>query len=145
MFLCTVYGLTRTNNPAIKEVFVDFVHATLTTGKKTGEAITTLFVKHGLQVMNIRGQSYVGAAAMVSSKVGIQAQILAVNLLALYNHCTSHVLNLAVAAFCTIQAIRKMTDIINGLYVFFETSPKQQRCFELVTGVYAPKSGVHKV
>lgn len=86
--LCVqLLDLTKTNNPTIKDVFVDFVHLTRTTGKKIGEAILTLLVKHGLQVMNIRGQSYDGAAAMASSKVGTQAQILAVNPLALYTHC----------------------------------------------------------
>ena len=49
--------------------------------------ILTLLGRNGLDVSNIRGQSYDGASAMAGTHTGTQARIKQLNLLALYTHC----------------------------------------------------------
>ena len=89
--------LSTANQPQIKEIFLDFIHLKRATGVRVGQAILKVLSRNGLDVKNIRGQAYDGASAMSSGNVGTQAQIKAKNPLALYTHCRSHVLNLAVA------------------------------------------------
>ncbi|XP_071499270.1 52 kDa repressor of the inhibitor of the protein kinase-like [Diadema antillarum] len=82
---------------------------------------------------------------MSSSNVGTQAQIKAQDPLALYTHCRSHVLNLAVAGSCKVQALHNVIGVINELYLFFQLSPKRQRYLEFVLQVYAPEQKVKKL
>nr|XP_054770920.1 52 kDa repressor of the inhibitor of the protein kinase-like [Lytechinus pictus] len=137
--------LSTADHPQIKEVFIDFIHLRRATGEKVGKAIMSVLRRNGLDVKNIRGQAYDGASAMSSSNVGTQAQIKAQNPLALYTHCRSHVLNLAVAGSCKVQALRNVIGIINELYLFFQLSPKRQRYLEFVLQVYAPEQKVKKL
>ena len=69
--------------------------------------------RNGLDVKNIRDQAYDGASAMSSSNVGTQAQIKTKNPLALYTHYRSHVLNLAVAGSCKVQALCNVIGVIS--------------------------------
>jgi hypothetical protein len=69
---------------------------------------------------------------MSSPNVGVQARVKEIQPLALFTHCYSHVLNLSIATSCKIQAIRNMTGTINEVFIFFDSSPKRQRFFELV-------------
>lgn len=107
--------LSTAKLPEIKEVFIDFIHLKRATGKLVGQAIMTLLRRNGLDVKDIRGQAYDGASAMSSDKVGTQAQIKAENPLAMYTHCRSHVLNLAMAGSCEVQALRNVIGVINQL------------------------------
>ena len=112
---------------------------------KVGQAIIAALSKNGLHVKHIRGQAYDGTSAMSSNNVGTQAQIKAKNPLALYTHRRSHVLNLAVADSCKVQALRNVIGVINELYLFFHLSPKRQRYLEWVLQVYAPENKVKKL
>ena len=125
-------------HPVIKEVFMDFCHLVRTRGEQIANGIVTLLEKSFLNVDNIRGQSYDGAAAMAGSKSGAQAFIKQKTPLALFTHCNSHVLNLSIAGSSTVQAIRNMIDVINELYFFFDNSPKRQRYLEITLDFYAP-------
>ena len=80
----------------------------------------------------MRGQAYDGAAAMSSSRVGVQAKIKEHAPLAVYTHCNSHILNLSIAASSSLPYIRNMIDVINSTYLFFNNSPKRQRFLEEV-------------
>ena len=101
--------------------------------------------RNGLDVKNIRGQAYDGASAMSSSNVGTQAQIKAKNPLAFYTNCRSHILNLAVAGSCKVQALLNVIGVTNELYLFFHNSPKRQRYLEFVLRVCAPEQKVQKL
>ena len=50
----------------------------------------------GLKIKNARGQCYDGASTMAVVKNGVRAKIKLLNDAALYSHCYSHALNLAV-------------------------------------------------
>lgn len=103
--------LSTDDYPLIMEVLIDFIYLRRAIGEKVGKAIMSVLSSNGLDVKYIRGQAYDGASAMSSSNVGTQAQIKAQNLLALFTHCRSHVLNLAVAGSCKVQALRNVTKI----------------------------------
>ena len=131
--------------PHIREAFINFVHLERATGQGVASAILGLITKHGLDVQYMRGQSYDGASAMAGNQRGAQALIREKNPLALYTHCSSHVLSLAIGKSCSVQALRNMIDIINEVYLFFHLSPKRQRFLELVLSVCAPESRVNKL
>ena len=65
--------------------------------------------------------------------------------LALYMHCNSQVLNLAIAGSCSVQSLRNMMGYINDVFLFFHLSPKRQRFLEQILGVYAPEKKRHKL
>lgn len=131
--------------PEIKEVFFDFVHLIRTTGASIASALLDSLKNNGLNARNIRGQAYDGAAAMSSAKVGVQARVKSVQPLALYTHCSSHVLNLSVASSCQNSAIRNMMGTISEVFIFFDSSPKRQRFFETVLNKFGPEIRVKKV
>lgn len=78
------------------------------------------------------GQAYDGAAAISSEKRGCQGRIKSLNQLALYTHCRSHVLNLSIAAACKIPIVRNMIDVLNSVFIFFDSSPKRQWFLETI-------------
>ncbi|CAH1113511.1 unnamed protein product [Psylliodes chrysocephalus] len=44
---------------------------------------------------------------------------------ALYVHCVSHSLNLAISDACSVQAVRNCMGVIENAYIFFNTSIRQ--------------------
>lgn len=87
--LCLRFVDVTDRKPHVREVFLDFLHLQRVTGKRIAESILSLLDKHGLDVQDMRGQSYDGASAMASDKRGAQATIKEKNPLALYTHCRS--------------------------------------------------------
>lgn len=143
--LCLRFVDVSQRKPEIKEAFLDFLHLKRATGMSISDAILTLLDKHGLDVQDIRGQSYDGASAMSSDERGAQALIRDKNPLALYTHCRSHVLSLAIGKACKVQDLRNMVDVINEIYLYFHLSPKRQRFLDDVLQAYAPESRVQKL
>ena len=118
--------------PEVKEVFFDFVYLDKTDGESISRAIIECLSKHGIDITKARKQTYDGASAMSSSRVGAQARIRVLAPRALYVQCNSHVLNLSIASSCQIQAIKNMIDTINETFKFVHFSPKRQRFFESI-------------
>lgn len=145
MSLCLRFVDCTLDKAEVKEIFVDFMHVERATGQKLADCIISMLAKLGLPIEDMRGQAYDGAAAMSSSNVGVHANIKRLNPLALYTHCNSHVLNLAIAGSCSVQSLRNMVGYINDVFLFFHLSPKRQRFLEQVLGVYAPEQRRHKL
>jgi len=124
---------------------LDFVYLTRTTGEKIGQAIISLLNKNGLSIEDIRGQAYDGASSMSSNNVGVQSQIKKYNPLAIYTHCRSHILNLAISGTCKTQYLRNIIGVINELFSFFNFSPKRQRYLEFILKRYAPENKIAKL
>ena len=129
----------------IKEAFIDFCYLERATGHAVSAAIFELLRKHGLDVDNMRGQAYDGASSMSGEKNGVQAIIRQRNPLALYTHCSSHVLSLAIGRSSSVQPISHMIEVINEVFLFFHLSPKRQRFFEFVLDRFAPDSRISKL
>lgn len=131
--------------PEIKEVFLDFLYLQRTKGVSIAAGILKILEANNLDLKMLRGQAYDGAAAMSSGNVGTQAIIREKAPMALFTHCSSHVLNLVVAHSCSVQSLRNMVSTINELFLFYDKSPKRQRQLETVLAVFVPDNKKQKL
>ena len=93
----------------IREGFLRFWHCELgLSGKALAETILTEIGNLTLDINNCRGQGYDGAASVSGHIKGLSAHIVRINEKAVYTHCHSHLLNLVVAASCSIQYVRNV-------------------------------------
>ena len=101
--------------------------------------------RHGLDLEKLRGQAYDGAGNMAGSVNGTAALISAKYPLALYMHCASHCLNLAVMKSLQVTSDRNMMNAIDKVYVFFDTHPKRHVALERVIEENQLRSRVTKL
>ena len=100
----------------------------------TGEAIAQAIIKAlddmGLDISNVRGQGYDGAANMSSENVGVQCKIKEHGAKkAVYVHCSGHCLNLVISHSCALLNVNNMLDKLKKISWFFLGSPKREgRC-----------------
>ena len=114
-------------------------------GHCLAEKITTTLQSYGLDLMKLRGQAYDGAGNMAGSVRGTAALITAQYPLALYLHCASHCLNLAVVKSLQVTSVRKMMGVVDRVYVFFAAHPKRQTALEKAIAETKPKSSITKL
>lgn len=81
-------------NNDVREDFIAFIHLPRITGEVIAETIVSTLQGLGLEIENVRGQGYDGAANMSSDDVGVQRRIRGRSLKAGYVHCSGHCLNL---------------------------------------------------
>ncbi|XP_031327454.1 52 kDa repressor of the inhibitor of the protein kinase-like [Photinus pyralis] len=128
----------------ICEKFLEFVPVTSTTGEALANTIETVLRENNLDIENLRGQGYDGAASMSGSFKGTQARIAAKFPKALYVHCASHSLNLALSNSSGIRQIKNCFGIIEKLAVFFNT-PKREAVLKKQINAHAPESTRQKL
>ena len=95
--------------------------------RMTGEVLADLildFVTNHLDPSKMRGQAYDGASNMSGKRSGTAARISSRYPLALYTHCASHSLNLAVVASFEEVSVHNMMGVVNRLSVFFLLIPR---------------------
>ena len=103
--LGTVLRYVNSSDNLIREDLVTFVECdTGVTGRAIANKLLTFITSSGVDPKMLRGQSYDGAGNMSGKTNGAAAIISSSNPLALYLHCTSHCLNLAVVASLTMFA-----------------------------------------
>ena len=130
----------------IREDLVDFIECdTGTSGRALAEKITTFFDAHGLNGANLRGQAYDGAGNMSGKTNGAAAIITSKYPQALYLHCSSHCLNLAVVKSLDVTSVRNMIGVVNRVSTFFFAHPKRQSKLEEAIQNTQPESKVHKL
>ena len=118
--------LTSLKDPHIKECLIIFLNLE----RANASAISSKILESlshpsvSLDPARIRGQGYDGATVMSSARAGVQAKIKEISPLAIYTHCFSHCLNLAIAASCKVQEVRNLIGLINEAYLFLANSPK---------------------
>ncbi len=100
------------------------------TGNDIATKITSSLEELGLDLSHLRGQAYDGAGNMAGSVKGTAALIRKKYPLAIYLHCASHCLNLAVVKSLQVTSVRNMVGIVGRVYQFFAAHPKRQRAFE---------------
>ena len=124
----------------IREEFLKFIHCNAGT---TGEALADEILSHvrdlGLDMDNCRGQGYDGSGNMAGKKKGTARRIRNVYPKAVYVHCASHRLNLAVAGACDLQIVRNMMSSVRVVSDFFNNSPKRQSLLEKRIAETMPK------
>ena len=114
----------------VKEMFLDFIEIERITGQALSDAILQWLEVNGLPVADMRGQCYDGASSMSGSKAGCQALIQKEAPKAIYVHCSSHKLNLAIVSACKISAFKNTESYIGEISRFFAFSAKRQRLLD---------------
>lgn len=72
----------------------------------------------GVDVTYLCGQGYDGAANMSGRLNGVQAVIQREHPAALYMHCASHSLNLALCCSCSVPEMRNALSVVQEVCVF---------------------------
>ncbi|XP_072571113.1 mitochondrial tRNA methylthiotransferase CDK5RAP1 isoform X3 [Paramormyrops kingsleyae] len=110
----------------IKERFIEVCNVDTTTGQELENTVFLLLQKNGLEMKNMYGQGYDGAANMSGMYKGLQARIRAHNEKALYVHCKAHCLNLVlVEASKSSKHFVTFFNLVEKLYAFCSGSPKR--------------------
>ena len=120
-------------NSTIREEFVEFVKCESTSAEYLTNKITQAVENLSLNMRNLRGQAYDGAGNMAGSKSGVSTRIRNVYPKALYFHCSSHRLNLAVASSSSIRGVKNMMDSIGKCSEIFYFSPKKKELLKRYT------------
>ena len=129
-----------------REDLMDFLGCdTGITRRSLADTITTTLQGYGLDLTKLRGQAYDGAGNMAGSVRGTATLITAQHPLALYLHCASHSLNLAVAKSLQVNSVRNMMGVVDRVSVFFAAHPKRQRALEKSIAETQPESTVSKL
>ena len=130
----------------VREDLVSFLECdTGITGRCLADKIIHSLQSFGLDLSKLRGQAYDGAGNMAGSVRGTAALITAQYPLALYLHCASHSLNLAVVKSLQVTSIRNMMGVVDRVSVFFGAHPKRQRALEKAITDNQPDSTVSKL
>ncbi|XP_076660746.1 uncharacterized protein LOC143364134 [Halictus rubicundus] len=93
----------------IEESFITFINTEAKTGEGLSREILDKLAEDGLEIANVRGQSYDNGANMAGKYKGVQAQIIALNENARFIPCTAHSLNLIAARWKLLQTELKTT------------------------------------
>ncbi|XP_042208252.1 zinc finger MYM-type protein 1-like [Homarus americanus] len=130
----------------VREDLVDFLECdTGVTGRIVAEKITNRITGYGLDINNFRGQAYDEAGNMAGSSKGAAAFIKETNPWALYQHCSSHALNLAVVKSIQITSVRNMMGTVDRISTFMEGHPKRAYAFEAAVLETQLESRKHKL
>ena len=130
----------------IREDLVTFIECdTGVTGRNLADKMLSFLRSQGLDLTKMRGQAYDGAGNMSGKTNDAAALISREYPLALYLHCASHCLNLAVVKSLGETNIRNMMGIVDKVWVFFSSHPKQQRKFEEAIETTQPEAKIKKL
>ena len=121
-----------TSNNIVEERFIGFIEITDATGRTLADVIWNFVVKIGFDPLVLRGQGYGGASNISGYIWTVAARILDKNPLALYTHCSNHVLNLVIVKSCSIAEIRNMFGTVQNVAVFFSDSPNKWHFFKML-------------
>lgn len=124
--LCVRYvEIHASEQPILKEDFVDFVPIYDLTGKALASTILSSLRGHGFDLNLLCGQGYDGAASMSGHLNGVQAFIRQTVPKALYVHCSAHSLNLALLHSCKLPSIRNCLGTVSAVCAFVRASPQR--------------------
>ena len=130
----------------VREDLVGFFECDLgISGLHLATKITSTLKELGLDLSYLRGQSYDGAGNMAGSVKGTAALIRKDFPLAIYVHCASHCLNLAVVKSLQVTSVRNMVGVVGKVYHFLAAHPKRQRAFEAAISQRQPSSSSQKL
>ncbi|XP_075037461.1 52 kDa repressor of the inhibitor of the protein kinase-like [Mixophyes fleayi] len=125
----------------IREEFLRFLECREgVTGQQIAKEIITGLKMAGLCLEKLRGQGYDGAGSMAGKVKGAAAIISQQYPKAVYTHCCSHVLNLAIMAASQIPMVRNMFGLVDRVYIFFDSHPKRQNSLDAAITSECPEA-----
>lgn len=137
--ICVRY-VTESFEPT--EVFLGFFKTHSTNAESLVALIKEVLKNNDLNIQNIRGQCYDGAASMRGSYTGVQARIKNENPHAIYVHCYAHILNLCLVDLTKqVKQIRNMFGVLNTLHNFIGASSKRFSIFESMRATCSDSKG----
>ena len=110
------------------------------TGAALAQTLLENLNENGLNVKNMVGEGYDGAANMSGQFNGVQAIIKRSCPMAIYTHCSSHCLNLVLAKACQIAPIRKTLKTVEEVIVFLSSSAGRKKYLLKVIDALQPDS-----
>ena len=145
--LSIVLSYVESDSLVVREDIVGFTECdTGISGQNLADKITTLLEALGLDLSNLRGQAYDGAGNMAGSINGTAAIIITAQYpFAIYWHCASLCLNLAIVKSLELTSVRNMMGVVGRVYHFFAAHPKHQRALEKAISDCQPSSTAHKL
>ncbi|XP_065325262.1 zinc finger MYM-type protein 1-like [Gordionus sp. m RMFG-2023] len=120
MSLCARYLYSENDEVQIKEDFLQFIPVQDMRGESLANTIDLHLKKFKINVNSMRGQGYDGAPAMSGHLNGVQSHLIKKYPTAIYVHCASHSLNLAISDCCSIPVIRSTMGTIGKVYDMFK-------------------------
>ena len=115
----------------IREEFIAFLQCRWgLTGEQLAKLILEALNNLTLSIDDCRGQGYDGAGAVAGHINGLSANILRINEKALYTHCYSHRLNLAICDSLTVVEVNTMMKHVKEVSHFINISQTRNMPFE---------------
>ena len=125
----------------IREVFTGFIHCDEgVSGDSISKEILSRVKSLALDMHLCQGQRYDGAGNLSGKCSGAAARIQEQYRQAPYVHCGSHVLNLCIAAACTIHNVSNMMGNVRVISDFFNRGPKRFSFLEYKIKEMLPES-----
>ena len=112
------------HNEKPTEKLIEYFECESCTGKCISEKIIATLLKLELDPKLCRAQTYDGAGNMAGRQNGCAKKIQEVSPRALYYHCASHELNLALCHACKVPEIHNLVCLLKSVRFFFKFSPK---------------------
>ena len=143
--LCIVIRYVEPETASIREDLVTFPECDSgITGKALADKMLG-FIRNHLNPSNMRNQAYDRARNMSGNTNVAAAKISSQSPLALYTHCNSHCLNLAVVASFEEVSIRNMIGVVKRPSIFFFAHHKHRKKLEEAIQNTQPESNVLKL
>ena len=117
-----------------RECFIGFYATPSTEGQVLYELVKNELSRLELNLDNIVGQCFDGAANMSGVKRGLATRMKECSPKSIYVHCYGHLLNLAIQeTMSDVEPLRNALGVIQSIYNFIESSPKRHAIFANTT------------
>ena len=113
-------------NGIVHESFIDFAEVERITDQALASSILHCVKAWALSLSNMRGQCYDGASNMSGAVAGCRSLVQQEEPMAIYFHCASHRLNLAIVSASSVQAFNNTEAYIGEMAQFFSYSAKRR-------------------
>lgn len=143
--LCLRYVTPNGDQLVLRENFLSFCPVTSKTGAALAEAIMRVLRDEGVAIENMRGQGYDGCSSMRGIYNGVQAEIKKIVPQALYFHCASHCLNLALAHSVGNTTIKLTIGTIASSCSFLTASSHRVRLLQEEVQTTLPESRAQRL
>ena len=122
-------------NYKVYECFTGFIELQSCTAESITNSILNHLTDIGINANNLVGQGYDGASTMAGHVTGVQTRIREKYPRAIYIHCSSHLLNLAVNDQNKVAEVRRTCDVVRSTINYFKESYNRQ---QLLAGASVP-------
>lgn len=115
----------------VEEIFMGFFETNSMTAETLFQIVNDVLARYDLDIHNLRGQCYDGAANVSGRITGLQARIKKVEPRAVYVHCNAHTLNLVVQdGMEQVSIAKNFIGSVKEMINFIRDSPKRLAQFK---------------